>query len=109
MGQYSCRMKYMCLVNAVCLCYRFPEGREERKNCQVMIIGNNNVFEVGARILVGQSCRGGGEGSQALQFSGKMLQDVHQHEGIAIDLAAPLVCWKTKHVNLDHGHQQIMM
>ena len=50
------------------LCCRFPEGEEEKKNSQVMIIGNNNVFEVGARILVAQSCQGegsrgwGGEG-----------------------------------------------
>ncbi|KAL8558283.1 Dynactin subunit 6 [Nucella lapillus] len=29
---------------------RFPEGEEERRNSQVMIIGNNNVFEVGAQI-----------------------------------------------------------
>ncbi|KAK7095895.1 dynactin subunit 6-like isoform X1 [Littorina saxatilis] len=29
---------------------RFPDGAEGKKNSQVMVIGNNNVFEVGAQI-----------------------------------------------------------
>ncbi|PVD36308.1 hypothetical protein C0Q70_03287 [Pomacea canaliculata] len=42
--------EYNIIEELVHITNQFPEGEEEKKNSQVMLIGNNNVFEVGAHI-----------------------------------------------------------